>query len=147
MQYVLYVSEEDSVIAFTVAHAETKTYLRDERLEFPVVITNEGGGYSPSQNEFLCPVTGLYLFTVTVTRNRESNNAIVDIVMDDELLVTVFAASSSNAGTSAMVFIRCQSGQRVYAQCTGLQSCTIRSETDGWERSTTFSGLLIASDD
>ena len=142
-------AESENVVAFTVTHGESQTYELGQRLLFPNIITNEGGGYSPSQNEFLCPFTGLYLFTASSARymSTSQKDAIVEIVMDDTSLVTVFGATSSNSASSNVVLVNCQSGSRVYVQCGPVYDCYIRGDGNGWSDVTTFSGLLIAEDD
>ena len=135
------------MIAFTVAHGEPKTYTAGQRIEFPTVITNEGGGYVSSQHEFICPRTGVYMFSVSVVRTP-ANSAILKIFMDDTLLVAAFAAGSSNAATSNTVFVRCNSGGSVYVQCYTQGSCSVRSNNLYYDNNaTTFSGMLVAADD
>ena len=134
-------------MAFTVTHGETQYYEIGQRLLFPFIITNEGGGYSPSQNEFLCPFTGLYLFTVSVVRFQEQGHAIVEIVMDETPLVTAFGGAGHDSTASNIVLVHCQSGSRVFIRCGPVLDCTIRSLSDGWSDATTFSGFLMAEDD
>ena len=35
------------------------------RIEYDLVITNSGDGYDVDAHEFVCPVSGFYLFTTT----------------------------------------------------------------------------------
>ena len=140
-----HILEADSVYAFTAGHEEAKTYSPGERIGFGTIITNEGGGFLPSQNEFLCPQKGLYMFSLASVRYGESNNGIVEIWMDETLLVTTFAATSNNAATSNAVFIQCDSGSRVYVQCSQIEhSCSMYGNNNGYVNTVTFSGMLVA---
>ena len=138
--------EADSVVAFTVAHEELKVYSPGERIEFGTVITNEGGGFLPGQNEFLCPRKGLYMFILSSVRFEGSDYGIAEIRMDEALLVTSFAAGSPNGATSNTVFIQCDSGSRVFVQC-GQIACSMYGNSNGYVNTVTFSGMLVAEDE
>ena len=53
------------VDAFTVASTSNRNYGPRERFVFDFVLTNHGGGWRPEENEFLCPVSGTYMFSCT----------------------------------------------------------------------------------
>ena len=50
---------DGSVVAFLVSDSAQTTYSAGERIRYSKVVTNEGAGFMPGQNEFLCPVTGM----------------------------------------------------------------------------------------
>ena len=75
------------MVAFTVSAQEHKTYSPGARIEFTTVITNEGAGYIPGQHEFVCPVTGMYLFTYTTLSSWEETS-VSGIWIENTLLVT-----------------------------------------------------------
>jgi hypothetical protein len=133
-------------VAFTVIHAAQKAYSAGQKIEFPTILTNEGGGYVVSQNDFMCPQSGMYMFYVSVVKNNDYDDAIVDIVKNGTPLVTAFGASTYNSAASNSVIVRCNSGERVDIRCTSVKSCNLRSTTGGYANTTTFSGFLISSD-
>ena len=133
-------------MAFTVAHGDSKTYSPGERIEFGTVITNEGGGFLPGQNEFLCPWKGLYMFSLSSAGYGTGGSAITELWMDENLLVTSLAVGSTNSATSNTVFAQCDSGSRVYVQCTSQASCAIFGNQNGYDNTVTFSGMLLAED-
>ena len=104
------------MVAFTVAHGEVKTYSPEEKVEFETVITNEGGGFLPSQDEFLCPYSGMYLFT-QVTVAWDNSRSITEIWMDNTRVATAFATNGITPTAGHAVLVHCTSGSRVYVQC------------------------------
>ena len=137
--------EQDSVVAFTVAHEAVKSYSPGERIEFNNILTNVGAGFRPEQNEFLCPTSGLYLF-IHSSASYSRDNAITEIVLDGTILVTLYAASGDNAATSNSVVIHCGSGSRVYITCGGVQACRLHGTEHGYTNTVTFSGYLVDAD-
>ena len=111
---------EDTVIAFTVTHGDSQTYVQNSKIEWTGdVITNAGGGYIPDQNEFQCPVSGLYQFTLS-TSGTNGGNTITEIWMSDHetehFLVTTHATGLSWGATSNSVIVYCTSGNRVFVR-------------------------------
>ena len=58
----------DQFVGFT-ATATSDTEVPG-RIEFNHVITNVGDGYDPDSSEFVCPRSGVYMFSVTVASSR-----------------------------------------------------------------------------
>ena len=136
---------DNSPIAFTVAHAEGKVYNPEARIEFPTIITNEGGGYITGLNEFWCPVDGLYYFS-HFSVGLASNSASTEIWMDDTYLVTSLTSGGTTPATGNSVVVHCNSGSKVYVQC-GPAPCTQQGTTNNYQNSVTFLGFLLTSDD
>ena len=136
----------DPVVAFTVAHGEVKVYNTEERIEFETVITNEGGGFLPGQNEFLCPINGMYLFSHSSAAWANSFS-ITEIWMDDIRLVTSFAVNDVTPAASNSVLVHCTSGGKVYIQCDTLHACTPWGTDGNFHNTVTFSGYLVAGDE
>ena len=68
MIYILVILSVDNrvenVVAFTVFTNVRVTISPGERVHFQDVLTNVGGGYNAGHNEFVCPHTGLYMFSL-----------------------------------------------------------------------------------
>ena len=140
-----FASGQDDVIAFTVSHGETKGYSPGERFEFETIITNEGGGFLPGQNEFLCPTRGLYMFTLS-TCGYAGTNAIAEVWMDDSIIFTALDSSDKFGATSNLAYVHCQAGSRVFVVCS-QQACIPYGTADGYVNTVTFSGMLVSGND
>ena len=129
------------MVAFTVVGQETRTYSAGARIEFTTVITNEGAGFIPGQHEFVCPVSGMYLFTYSTLSNWDQNS-ISAIWIEDTLLVTSHASGPGNGEASNIVLVHCNSGNKVYVQC-GDGACYPAGDGRNYH---TFAGFLVSAD-
>ena len=129
-----------------MAHGPSKTYAPETRIEFPTILTNAGGGYNAGTNEFVCPTSGLYYFALTTT-GFDSNNAIMEIWMDGERLVTSLNVNSNIPTGSNSVAINCGSGGKVYIQGGTMYNVIPYGTNNNWGNTVTFSGFLISGDD
>eukprot|EP00105_Crassostrea_gigas_P014360 XP_011430983.1 PREDICTED: uncharacterized protein LOC105330775 [Crassostrea gigas] len=108
-------------------------------LVFPVVITNIGNGYNPSNGVFTAPIAGVYVFFVNV-QGYYTQNVYADIVQSGSTKVRTMAVSDSqdryDAGTNLAV-LTLQKGERVWVRNHSGKGYY----NDG--PITTFSGFLI----
>lgn len=106
---------------------------------FPVVITNVGNGYNPSNGVFTAPIAGVYVFFVNV-QGYYTQNVYADIVQSGSTKVRTMAVSDSqdryDAGTNLAV-LTLQKGERVWVRNHSGKGYY----NDG--PITTFSGFLI----
>ena len=143
--YCNYILEQEEVVAFTAGHDTRRSYSPGEQIEYSIILTNVGGGYIPGQSEFVCPITGTYVFSITSTAFGSSGNAIMELWMDDERVVVAYAANSQDPTGNALVTLQCSSGSKVFVRCTELFSCLPYGPERGI--SDTFAGFLLASED
>ena len=129
-----------------MAHGEVKSYDPETRIEFPTIITNEGGGYMSGLHEFWCPVDGLYYFAHS-SMGFEETPGITEIWMDDTRLVTCHAADYRHPAASNSVVVHCNSGSKVYVECSHSNACTVFGTYYDRGNTVTFSGYLLSSDD
>ena len=109
---------------------------------FGAIITNIGGYFNPDSSSFLCPVTGVYYFSLTVANVDEQDNIFAHIMKDDESLVTPMATrfGTYNQGSASVVTV-CERGQSVWAQ--NVIDSNAHMHGDPEYRYSTFSGFLI----
>ena len=130
------------MVAFTVSEQVSKTYSPEARIEFTTVITNEGAGFKPGQHEFVCPVSGMYLFTYT-TLSIHNQHSISSIWIENTLLVTSFGNGPNNGKASNTVLVHCNSGNKVYVQCDHEYVCYTEGDNRNYH---TFAGFLVSAD-
>ena len=119
-----------------------------ETISFPLVMTNNGGHYDPSESVFTCPLSGTYYFTITLYTDSlsDGDSTIANIQKDGEELseASCFYYGSpllyTQCGNSAVV--HCHLGQRVFV--TTKYSGT---QLYGLYKRCTFSGFLIHADE
>ena len=118
-----------------------------ETVSFPVVITNIGGYYDPSESVFTCPLYGTYYFTFNLYSGLATGGYRTSaVIMRDQEAITEAYCQFTNindvnlyqCGNSAV--IQCSQGQQVYISVllTGVQY----EESS----SSTFSGFLLHAD-
>nr|XP_022291258.1 uncharacterized protein LOC111102700 isoform X2 [Crassostrea virginica] len=129
-------------IGFTAGITSSSSSWNSGTLVFPVVITNVGNGYNPTDGVFTAPMAGVYVFFVNV-QSHGTQNIRVDIVLNGATKVRAMAYSTGGHGyieagpnlavlslqTGDRVWIKHNSGQGYYTESAGPI--------------TTFSGFLI----
>ena len=136
--------EQEEVVAFTAANEARQSYSPGEQIQYSTVITNVGGGYVPGQSEFICPISGTYVFSITSTAHRD-DMAMLELWMDAARVVITFSTSSLDAQANALVTLQCSSGSKVFVRCHQSFPCVPYGAQYGI--SDTFSGYLLSSDD
>lgn len=129
-------------IGFT-AYVETKrTYNIFEPVIFETTLSNIGNAYDSHSSIFTCPVTGVYVITVSVT-GRPGTVSDVNIMQDNQWLVSAYADSAADHISAATMtaVVECTSGQRIWVESAQL-STTYGDHVAYW-RSTAFSGFLL----
>ena len=127
--------------ATMASSGNTFFYQPGDRVEFPEVITNVGGGYNSSNNEFTCPVSGIYFFSASA-RTQPGDKAYFRIKLDDVKVVTSIVDAitlTKGAHSTSIVIVECTAGQKVWCNCH-YQTCTIYGSTAHY---TVFSGMLV----
>ena len=122
---ILSIVGHESSVAFSATLATgAVTYSRGDRIPFPTVIANAGGGWQISANEFICSQTGVYMFSLTTVSDNNSNSGVVNIIMDGVIKATAFAGSSQKDSTGVVVFVQCSEASKVYCEC-GDENCRL----------------------
>ena len=129
-------------IGFTAGVTSSSSSWSSGTLVFPVVITNVGNGYNPSDGVFTALMAGVYVFFVNV-QSYDHKYIYVDIVMNGSTKVRTMAYSYNGHGyyeagpNLAVLFL--QTGDRVWVKHYSGEG--YQSHSGG--PITTFSGFLI----
>ena len=118
-----------------------------EIIRFPLIITNNGGHYFPSDSVFICPITGTYYFTFTLHTGYLTDNELTAalIQVDGDRLSEAYCKIDGSNSLAA------QCGNSVVTHCSNGQSVSVISayadtQMDGGRKTSTFSGFLIHED-
>ncbi|XP_060595077.1 complement C1q tumor necrosis factor-related protein 2-like [Ruditapes philippinarum] len=108
---------------------------------FDKAITNEGAGYNVNTGIFTAPVTGLYLFTFSMSDGDQTS--VLQLVMDGSNLVDIIDNPVNNELTmsSNTVIVHVNKGQSVWIQEYAFNDASILSREI--YRYCTFSGILV----
>merc|ERR1712179_250879 len=94
-------------------------WCQGDTLTFSKVNVNEGDAYDPHTGRFTCPVSGLYTFSVHLTRGHEDTlHSEFLLMVDDSPIQTLFIPASNNKYMSGSVTVttECNQGQHVYVR-------------------------------
>ena len=108
---------------------------------FETVMTNVGGGFQPSTNDFVCPLTGYYMFTFSLL-SHSGLAAWGKVTVEGGLAPLSFADGGGvGAGSGANTYmVHCSEGERVWVEAVGNTNVLNGSHYS------TFSGMLIRAD-
>ncbi|XP_048769635.2 uncharacterized protein LOC125675853 [Ostrea edulis] len=123
-------------VAFTASVSSSSGSWNSGTLVFPVVITNVGNGYNPSNGIFTAPTNGNYVFFVNVQSNA-AQIIYADIVLNGSTKVRTMGYNGSYAAGLNLVVLDLQKGDTVWVKHYSGKGYY----TDG--SITTFSGFLI----
>ena len=128
----------EETIGFTASTA-TNQYEQTEIIRFNDTFSNIGGYFNSNTSSFLCPVDGLYFFSVMFNA-QAGKQANLSLMLNGLYLGAAFAdnAESLNSHASALTVTSCYSGQTVWVMCNSAP-CSIY---DGSARSQ-FAGALL----
>lgn len=80
----------DTGVCFSANLSRHKVFQVDKAIIFDHVITNNGNGYDPETGEFIAPLRGRYLFTVTI-RAQFCKQTTAEITCNEQMLGRVTA--------------------------------------------------------
>ncbi|KAK3587730.1 hypothetical protein CHS0354_042686 [Potamilus streckersoni] len=127
-------------VAFSVTMAtwHELTLASHELLPFDVVSVNDGNGFDSNLKSFICPVTGIYFFTATITGYIHKFECYIVIDGEEKAVISTGDGPSFEQASSSVVS-HCSKGQRVYIFT--YNAATAIGYASG--RFTVFSGFLI----
>ena len=119
-----------------------RIYDVNEIVLFDRELTNYGGYYNTQTSSFICPVDGVYIFTLTVNANNA--DVVVTIMRNDVELTDTWARTDNEIYTHGtnMVVTECLAGDVVWPQLDWV-SGTGNIHGLASKCHTTFSGVLI----
>ena len=116
-------------------------YQPGDVMQFPDVTTNIGSAYDPSTSFFYCPVSGLYLFAVSMFGDYDRYSEAV-IAKDGLAITTAWAEYNEDTMGSNIVFLECYQGDRIDVRCGNVWDiCSFNG--DKYLGANSFSGVLL----
>ena len=138
-------SEQTQKVAFTVYLDRTVSHLRQgQRIPFNKVLLNDGSAFNVQSGAFLCPHTGVYLFTFNI--NSYAKGEIdAKLVIDGKNQLDAVASAGTGAYemSANTAVLRVTAGQAVWVANHWISDITLVN-TDNF-RYTSFSGVLLYS--
>ena len=112
-----------------------------DRINFPEVITNVGGSYMPGTSEFICPVSGVYMFSATMMSQKD-RYGVFNIKIGTDQKAAAWSDGRGNAfgNGNNIAIVECDGGQRVWVECGYNTSQFYGDETNYYN---TFTGMLV----
>jgi septal ring factor EnvC (AmiA/AmiB activator) len=143
---------------FSVAANTTETYNYDEAIKFPVTHTNvvpagSTGGWDAANNQFTCPVTGDYMFVVTLWKAENEYNEFTARLTRTSLYgtdtrITRMLNHKSSSVNGAIFFsstmqaiVPCAKGEKVWVWVNCGGGCRLYDETAAHYN--TFTGFKL----
>ena len=136
-------STDQVIVGFSVNPSDIRYYTCPdyETAIFDTVITDTANSFDALASRFTCPVTGVYMFTLTIL-NVDSYYARCDIMIESsqKAIVTSFDGLSThnNNEASNSVIEECQAGQHAWVRPYCSDDYGVMSG-----RYVVFSGFLI----
>ena len=131
-----------SPIAFSAYADVHRTYNKSDIVLFDKITTNLGQSYNPDNGIFICPFSGVYIFSLT-TLSREYHYMGGSITIESRTLGSTWGEDDRDnieAQGSVTVVSECFPGQRVWVR-TLADDMEMYGDTNGWY--SVFSGLLF----
>ena len=121
---------------------ETKEYAPGQQIEFAGTVSNIGQHYQNRSHMFICPVDGLYIFTVSFVSVASDVQYNATIMYENTMLTSAVTHVPNNDQGQALAVTSCYAGERVWVQKqTGTGTINAHDGSD--ERLSSFSGYLI----
>ena len=114
-------------------------YNSDDIVIFNSTVSNIGGYYQTNSSQFICPVDGMYAFTLNAMTGY-SDEFYGAIMKESDRFVSILGLNptGSHDGVSNSVIIACSKGERVWIRCLTDGDAVYNDS----RRFTTFSGVL-----
>ena len=103
---------------------------------FSYILTNVGGYYNADTSVFVCPVSGIYVFTLSIV--TPSYNSIAHIMLNDRRLVATKNHIDNHGHGSTFAVTECLINNKVWVQ---MQTNSIVTGTIT-DKYTAFSGFV-----
>ena len=141
-----FVSESSTVglVAFSAYDTVSRYYDQYEAVVFDGNFTNFGGGYDPVSSMFTCPVSGVYVVSVTFTTYDE-RYAYGSITHEGMVLHGAYADDGARTRSSAATVsvFECTAGDRVWVRTGASTSHRTHGGADYLDNTSGFSGFLL----
>ena len=136
-------SAELGPVGFTAYASTSRTYGSYDPVIFDGVLSNFGDAYDGISSTFTCPVTGVYVISLTLT-SATGDYAQAQITKESSSMLAAYAdndEASFNVAAVTSVF-ECSAGERVWVRTNASGSQRLYGSTGVFQR-TGFSGFLL----
>ena len=140
--FVFHSDNTTTPIAFSAYVDVIRSYNHHYVVIFDKITTNLGQSYNPDNGIFICPFSGVYIFSLT-TLSREYHYMGGSITIESRTLGSTWGEDDRDnieAQGSVTVVSECFPGQRVWVR-TLADDMEMYGDTNGWY--SVFSGLLF----
>lgn len=137
----VHVGTNESPVAFTAYASADRSFPSGETLSFDAIITNIRSHYDALSSSFTCPVTGLYMFTMSIF-SEDGHRTEAVMRLDGSILVSTYAVHTYGNEATNIVFQLCQTGNIIDIVC-GPKYTACQIDSNDYLGITTFSGILI----
>ena len=137
----LSVSEDPlDFVGFTAYADEPLYYNLGDVVAFQNVTSNIGNSFQLATSIFVCPISGVYFFSLTVASVNANNIMSAHLMKEAQSLVSLYAKADGLNQSGAGSVVTCERGESVWVQCTGDARHMNGGETYKYS---TFSGFLL----
>ena len=137
--YVLEPTEEVPTVVFTAAAVSNRAYDGSQPVIFDDIITDVGNAYDVNSSIFTCPVSGVYMFSMSFMSTPD-NYSEVFLMHQGSAVIRLYADDVVSSYTSAsnLAFVQCSQGQSLWVMTSsGRDAHDVHVYT-------TFSGMLLS---
>ena len=133
-----YAEDDQELSAFTASIGSTHSYDTGDVIIFDQIVTNVGNHYHPNTSTYVCPLKGLYVFSVSVL-NTVSNHMKVNLMRENTHLGSGYSHVGDHNQGALSVVAECERGERVWVRCYGSSYAYVHQSYD-WN---IFSGFAL----
>ena len=120
LSFCAMIAEEPlDVVGFTVYTVENAYYDDGELIVFTNVTSNIGGHFQPATSSFLCPVTGVYYFSLSIANINSNYGVNAHITKEELILVSAHSRPDGATHSATAAVTTCERGQSVWIQASG----------------------------
>ena len=132
--------DSDTAIGFSAYATAIRDYGANDIILFDQVVSNFGEHFQAANSVFLCPVDGVYIFSVNV-QSTNSYSIAGAIMKETEVLLGFFSGSNdgSNDTGSTLGVTDCKKGEKIWVKSYGGGYQMNGSS----KRYSSFSGFLL----
>ena len=137
--YIIFLAVSEPTVVFTAAATSHQDVEAKERDVFDNELTTVGGGYDSDSSEFICPLDGYYMFTISLMSQR--GEAVFGVVSVEGVHGPRALGDGRIGGdyvhATTIYFTHCSQGQKVWVENI---SGTSYLHADNYS---SFSGMLV----
>jgi len=127
-------------VAFYAKYSADQCVSVGQVLTYDEVPVNEGNGYTSHDGIFIAPVSGVYVFSVTLVSVRDTWMRVVLVVNGVEM-ATIASDRADYLQASSTIVAHVQNGEHVLVRVSGEYTCKLSSNPI--HGTSSFSGWLL----